>query len=88
MNLCVAFPIPKYDLRRGRVKDGWEMLKRTVGCASPNERDECPGCELRPACRQGRNDAWLETGDMSLCLPHFKDLARLETRRHADRERR
>jgi radical SAM protein with 4Fe4S-binding SPASM domain len=88
MNLCVAFPIPKYDLRTGRVEDGWELLKRTVGGASPNERYECPDCELRPLCRQGRNDAWLETGDMSACLPHFKDLARLESRRHAERERR
>ena len=87
MNLCVAFPIPKYDLRRGTVKDGWEVLKRTVRSASPNERYDCPNCDVRPVCRQGRNDAWLETGDMSVCLPHFKDLARLE-KRHADRQRR
>lgn len=80
MNLCVAFPIPKYDLRRGTVKEGWEVLKRTVDRASPNHHYECPGCDLRTYCRQGRNDAWLETGDMSVCLPHFKELASLEQR--------
>ncbi|MGQ0809746.1 MAG: radical SAM/SPASM domain-containing protein [Nitrospiraceae bacterium] len=78
MNLCVAFPIPRYNLRAGSVKDGWEILKQTVDHARPNANYECPACEVRSHCRQGRSDAWLETGDMSACLPHFKDLARLE----------
>ncbi len=80
MNLCVAFPMPKYELRKGTVKDGWEVLKQTVDHAQPNERDECPTCAVRSRCRQGRADAWLETGDMSVCLPHFKELAVLEQR--------
>jgi len=80
MNLCVAFPMPKYDLRTGTVKDGWEVLKQTVDRAQPNERNECPTCDVRSRCRQGRADAWTETGDMSVCLPHFKELAVLETR--------
>jgi radical SAM protein with 4Fe4S-binding SPASM domain len=80
MNLCVAFPMPKYDLRKGTVKDGWEVLKQTVDRAQPNANDECPTCDVRSRCRQGRADAWLETGDMSVCLPHFKELAVLEQR--------
>src|SRR5439155_8351839 len=40
MNLCVAFPIPKYDLRRGSVKEGWEVLKQAVDHAKPNEHYE------------------------------------------------
>ena len=80
MNLCVAFPTPKYDLRTGTVKAGWEVLKQTVDRAQPNERDECPTCDVQSRCRQGRADAWLETGDMSVCLPHFKELAVLEQR--------
>jgi radical SAM protein with 4Fe4S-binding SPASM domain len=87
MNLCVAFPIPKYDLRKGTVKEGWEVLKRTVDRARPNHRYECPSCDLRKYCRQGRNDAWLETGDMSVCLPHFKELAGLERRGYDSLER-
>ena len=79
MNLCAAFPIPKYDLRAGTVREGWEVLKQVVDRAQPNERYECPTCGLRARCIQGRNDAWLETGDMSRCLPYFKELARLET---------
>ncbi|HSL02305.1 MAG TPA: radical SAM protein [Nitrospiraceae bacterium] len=83
MNLCAAFPVPRYDLRTGTVKEGWEVLKRTVDRAYPSERYECPNCEVRPHCRQGRSDAWLETGDMSCCLPHFKEWAQLEHHTHA-----
>ncbi|MDO8547818.1 MAG: radical SAM protein [Nitrospirales bacterium] len=80
MNLCIAFPTPRYDLRSGTVREGWDVLKQTVDRARPNDRYECPACEVRPNCRQGRNDAWLETGDMSRCLPHFKEFAVLEQR--------
>ncbi len=83
MILCVAFPIPKFDLRKGTIKEGWEVLKQTVDQAKPNDRYECPTCHVRPYCPQGRADAWLETGDMSACLPHYKDLATLEKQAHA-----
>ena len=83
MNLCVAFPLPKYDLRTGTVKEGWDLLKQTVDQAHPSHRYECPSCEVRPHCRQGRSDAWLETGDMSSCLPHYKEWAQLEQRTYA-----
>lgn len=83
MNLCTAFPIPRYSLRGGTVAEGWEILKRTVDEARPTARDECPSCPVRPHCRQGRVDAYLETGDMSVCLPHFKDWADRESRADA-----
>jgi mycofactocin biosynthetic radical S-adenosylmethionine protein MftC len=83
MNLCAAFPIPKYDLRHGTVRDGWERLKQAVDQAQPSDRYACPSCDVRPFCRQGAADAWLETGDMSACLPHFKEWAELEHRAHA-----
>jgi radical SAM protein with 4Fe4S-binding SPASM domain len=80
MNLCIAFPMPRYDLRKGTVKEGWEVLKQIVDRARPNDRYECPTCDMQSHCRQGRSDAWLETGDMSACLPHFKEFAVLEQR--------
>ena len=83
MNLCTAFPTPRYDLRSGTVKEGWELLKHTVDQAQPNHRYECQTCEVRPHCRQGRSDAWLETGDMSSCLPHYKEWAQLEHHTYA-----
>ena len=83
MNLCSAFPIPRHDLRTGTVKEGWAILKRTVDQAHPSHRYECPTCEVRPHCRLGRSDAWLETGDMSSCLPHYKEWAQLEYRTYA-----
>ncbi|OQW35881.1 MAG: hypothetical protein A4E19_15600 [Nitrospira sp. SG-bin1] len=82
MNLCTAFPIPRYNLRTGSVSEGWELLKRTVDEARPNNRYECAACNVRAYCRQGRNDAWLETGDLSVCLPHYKQWAELEHRTH------
>lgn len=82
MNLCVAFPTPKYDLRKGTVREGWTILKQTVDRVHPNSRYECPACNVNRYCRQGRSDAWLETGDMSACLPHFKEWAQLEHRTH------
>ena len=82
MNLCIAFPFPKFDLRKGTVKEGWEVLKQTVDEARPNDRYECPTCQVRTNCRQGRSDAWLETGDMSVCLPHYKEFAVLEKNLH------
>jgi radical SAM protein with 4Fe4S-binding SPASM domain len=83
MNLCTAFPIPRYNLRTGLVKEGWELLKRTVDEARPSHRYECPTCNVRSHCRQGRSDAWLETGDMSACLPHYRQWAELEQRTYA-----
>lgn len=83
MNLCTAFPIPRYSLRGGTVAEGWEVLKRTVDEARPNTGDDCPNCTVRHHCRQGRVDAYLETGDMSVCLPHFKDWADRESRADA-----
>jgi radical SAM protein with 4Fe4S-binding SPASM domain len=83
MNLCVSFPLPKYDLRTGTVREGWDTLKRTVDEARPNEYDECPTCDVQRFCRQGRADAWLETGDMSRCLPHFKEWAQSLEATHA-----
>lgn len=82
MNLCTAFPIPRYDLRAGTIAEGWELLKRTVDEARPSHQYECATCEVRSYCHQGRNDAWLETGDMSICLPHYRQWAELE-RTHA-----
>ncbi|MEQ1795780.1 MAG: radical SAM protein [Nitrospira sp.] len=83
MNLCVAFPTPQYDLRTGTLREGWTILKETVDQAQPTSQYECPTCDVNRFCRQGRSDAWLETGDMSACLPHFKEWATLEHRTHA-----
>jgi len=80
MNLCVSFPVPKYDLCTGSVADGWMSLTRLIdeANANPGEAYECPTCELDGVCRQGPMNAWLETGKLEPCLPYFKELARLE----------
>ena len=78
MNLCVALPIPKYDLKSGDVASGWKSLVDLVESTRPSEAYECTTCHLEPYCCQGPMDAWLETGDLNPCLPHFKELATLE----------
>lgn len=80
MNLCTALPIPKYDLRMGTVTEGWRALVELVDGANvnPGQAYECPSCTLQGHCRQGPMNAYLETGDLSPCLPYFKELAGLE----------
>jgi radical SAM protein with 4Fe4S-binding SPASM domain len=78
MNLCTGFPIPRYNLRTGTLREGWEVLKATVDRASETRHDDCPSCAVRSTCQQKRNHAWLETGDMNACLPHYKAWATLE----------
>ena len=79
MNLCVSFPTPQYDVHRGTVADGWQTLVGLVDrvSAAPGDQYECPECPVRPHCRQGPSDAWLETGRMDTCLPYHKELATL-----------
>ncbi|MFO0733890.1 MAG: hypothetical protein U0361_23605 [Nitrospiraceae bacterium] len=62
MNLCIGFPFPGYNLRTGTIREGWDVLKRTVDEATPNERDRCPSCDLQRFCRQGRADAGWKPG--------------------------
>lgn len=83
MNLCTGFPIPRYDLRTGTVRKGWDVLKATVDRAGETRHDNCPSCTVRSTCQQKRNHAWLETNDMSSCLPHYKEWAQLEHHTHA-----
>jgi len=78
MNLCINFPVPQYDLRTGSVSQGWKTLVKYVDSAQPSQAYECPSCEVRDYCRQGPGDTWLERGDVSPCLPYYKELAILE----------
>ena len=80
MNLCLALPIPGYDLRQGTVAEGWRELVKLVDDANarPGPTYECPSCDLQSHCRQGPMDAYLETGNLDPCLPYFKELAQLE----------
>ena len=78
MNLCINFPVPQYDLRTGNLSEGWKALVEYVDSAVPSQAYECPSCSVQEYCRQGPANAWLERGDLSPCLPYFKELATLE----------
>ncbi len=78
MNLCINFPVPRYDLRTGSVSEGWKTLVEYINSVEPSQAYECPSCSVQDYCRQGPRDAWLEKGDFSPCLPYFKELASIE----------
>lgn len=80
MNLCVALPIPQYDLGTGTVSQGWKTLVDLVDRTnkSPGPGYECPRCPVQAHCQQGPMNAWLETGRLEPCLPYFKELAALQ----------
>ena len=80
MNLCLAFPIPEYDLLSGSVAQGWGQLVELVAEANadPGPDYQCPSCSVQDHCQQGPVDAYLETGRLSPCLPYFKELAESE----------
>ena len=83
MNLCVALPIPQYDLSAGTVARGWRRLvalvdRANASAANDNDRHECPSCDLRDACQQGPMDAYLATGELEPCVPYYKELANAE----------
>jgi radical SAM protein with 4Fe4S-binding SPASM domain len=77
MNLCVTTSYPKYSLKTGSVKEGWNLMVNFVENFRPSSRHECPSCELASFCSQGSMDAWLNTGDFNPCLPYFKEVAGL-----------
>jgi len=75
MNLCVAYHLPQYELRRGSVADGWEALKRYVDEAQVREDFPCPTCPVERSCDRNVNHAILEMRDPNACVPYHLDLA-------------
>ncbi|MCZ6770310.1 MAG: hypothetical protein O7D93_13800, partial [Acidobacteria bacterium] len=59
-----------------------------VDSALPSQAYECPSCDVRDYCRQGPRDALLEKGDVSPCLPYFKELASLEKQTYETKDSR
>ncbi len=86
LNLCVALPIPQYDLKAGTIAEGWEQLQTLVerANAQPGPAYECPTCEYHGHCRQGPMDAFMATGALEPCLPFYKEVARLEQAAQTD----
>lgn len=76
MNLCVTMHYPKYSLKTGSVKEGWQLLVQFVEGVKPDSHFECPQCDLAAYCTQGAMDAWLSTGQYTPCVPYFKQTAR------------
>ena len=53
MNLCLAFPIPEYDLLSGSVAQGWGQLVELVAeaTAHPGPDYQCPSCNVQDHCQ-------------------------------------
>lgn len=76
MNLCVSTPYPRYSLKTGSLREGWNALIHFVENFKPSEKYECPVCPLVSFCSQGSMDAFLNTGDFNPCVPYFKETAK------------
>jgi radical SAM protein with 4Fe4S-binding SPASM domain len=83
MNLCLQYPYPKYNLRKGSVGEAWEELREYVDSERPAPDYECSSCEVRKYCNWCPADGFLECGNRSACVPYLKDLA--EARRREEK---
>ena len=77
MNLCLEYPLPGYDLRRGSLKEGWEELVKYARSAKPDSTFQCRDCEFEEYCQWCPAAGWLEKRDRSACSPYYRELARI-----------
>lgn len=64
MTMCVVGRHPKYDLKKGTFREGWDLLRRTrQEVVSDQAGLECRDCGLRAFCQQCPARAQLEYGE-------------------------
>jgi MoaA/NifB/PqqE/SkfB family radical SAM enzyme len=78
LNFCVSVPLPRLDLRRTTLGQAWAEAVRARDRMDA-VRAACAGCELYALCRRGAHDSLLELGDLSQCVPYYRELALLES---------
>jgi MoaA/NifB/PqqE/SkfB family radical SAM enzyme len=79
--LCLQYRFPRYDLRRGTLKDGWQELVNYVESLRPATNYQCVYCELREFCQCCPADGWLNESDRNACVPYFRELAAIRSKR-------
>lgn len=83
MILCLDYRLPKYDLRKGTVAEGWKKLVNYVESAKPTAVYQCGECELKEYCQWCPAEGLLNEGDRNACVPYFKELAEIRKERTA-----
>ncbi len=78
MNFCVSFPLPKYNLMKGSIREGWRFLRDWFDThAKKDSIDEGKPHSLYRGCPR---DGWFEKGDLDLPVPYYEALALAEER--------
>lgn len=85
LNLCLEYRLPRYDLRKGSLSEGWRELVNYVESAKPGENYRCNNCRLQEFCQWCPAVGLLEEGDRTACSPYYRQLAliRKEIETHA-----
>ncbi|MDI6839433.1 MAG: radical SAM protein [bacterium] len=81
LNLCLDFHFPRYDLRKSSLAEGWNELTNWVKSAKPNKNYKCNDCKYWSHCCWCPVQGWAEMGDLSACVPYFKELAKLRAKK-------
>lgn len=73
---CMTVPEPNYDIKDGRVRQGWENIKKFTGALKAPVDWKCYTCEYNAWCSWCPGRGYLNTGDIFGCPPYFKELAK------------
>lgn len=83
LNLCLNCHFPEYDLRKDSLAEGWKVLVNYVASAKPNKNYKCNDCKYWSYCSWCPGQGWAEMGDLNVCIPYFKELAKLRAKKLA-----
>jgi MoaA/NifB/PqqE/SkfB family radical SAM enzyme len=79
LNLCLRIHYPQYDLARGSLQEGWEVLVREVAAFRTGSHYECNQCPLTRQCRRTVKESWLQFGAFDgPCISRFREEAELK----------
>ncbi len=78
MNVCSLLSFPMYNILRGNVKEGWEVVKKSVDNSRKPRNYKCDKCSLSQICQPCPAKRYLETGDMAGCVDYWAQVAKIE----------
>jgi radical SAM protein with 4Fe4S-binding SPASM domain len=77
MSICVLSEREKYDLRAGRVREGWETFLRAVRQRPITRETKCTACRIKPLCGMCPAHGELESGDPETPVDFLCEVAHL-----------
>ncbi len=69
LNICLTIDYPLYNILKGTLKEGWQIIKDIIDNAKADDSFKCNSCELLQYCSWCPAHAWLEDGSFTGCSP-------------------